>query len=254
MDDSKQEFLNSLDLIDQEVEAYIPVILEDLWELGSMPEYIIQLIKENVNPLNIHKITDFGCGKGAVLIKLALEFAFDGVGVDIVPEFIASAQKYAVENHVSNRIKFKIGDLKDIISNTQDNDLVIYGYDSGILGSVKASLLQLKKCISEQGWIILEVAYTPDAKDQLEGLPSERELYRQIEESGLQMMGKILWDQREIRKVNHRNNHLIQSKIKELTAVHPDKAQLFQRYMDNQLEECRQIENDMICSTWLFRK
>jgi predicted TPR repeat methyltransferase len=66
----KKEFQNSLDLTSDELESYIPELLKGLWELGSMPEYIIELIGRN----NLGKgknIIDLGCGKGAVLVKLA---------------------------------------------------------------------------------------------------------------------------------------------------------------------------------------
>lgn len=67
---SNKDFLDSLDLIDQEMKEHIPYILQDLWELGSIPEYIYLLIDENVDKKGINKIIDFGCGKGAVLIYL----------------------------------------------------------------------------------------------------------------------------------------------------------------------------------------
>ncbi|MCK4661482.1 MAG: methyltransferase domain-containing protein [Bacteroidales bacterium] len=255
MDDSKQAFLKSLDLIDQEVEKFIPFILEDLWELGSMPDYVIKLVKKNINPFNIKKVVDFGCGKGAVLIKLSKVFDIVGLGIDIVPEFIESAKKYSIENKISDRIKFETGDLKDYVSNTRDTDLVIfYGYDSTILGNVKESLLQLKKCILDQGWIIIEIAYTLDSKSKIEGLPSENELITQINDSELVIIDKIIWDVAEIKRINNRNNSLIGERIKKLIALHPDKKKLFKRYMDNQINECSLIENDMICSTWILKK
>lgn len=254
MKNGKQEFLNSLDLIDQEIEAYIPCILEGLWELGSMPNYIISLIKRNIDPKNIHTITDFGCGKGAVLIRLASEFEFSGLGIDIVPEFIASAQKYAKEYYVADSIKFVVGDIREMISNRQKQDIVIYGYDSGVLGDVKEALLQLGKCLSTSGWIILEVAYTPDDQEQIEDLPSERDVNRLIESSGFHKVDKIIWDRREIKRVNQSNNQKIQHQIAALIKAHPDKARLFRQYMDHQLEECAAMENNMICSTWLLQK
>jgi SAM-dependent methyltransferase len=254
MDPSNQEFLNSLDLPDREIEAFIPVILGDLWELGSMPEYIVGLVRKHIDPDAIQSIVDLGCGKGAVLIKLALEFRFDGLGIDIVPEFIASARQYAQEYGVADSVEFKVGDIRNAVAEIRDRDIVIYGYDSAVLGDEEETLLQLKNCLAEEGWIIFEVAYTPDDQDRIDGISTESELNRRIDASGLKTIEKVVWDKNELKRVNDRNNKSIQAKIAELIEAHPGKAHHFQRYMDNQIKECAEIENDMVCSTWLLRK
>ena len=48
MNTSKKDFLNSLDLIDPSMEKYVPYALQDLWELGSMPEYVIKRIENHM--------------------------------------------------------------------------------------------------------------------------------------------------------------------------------------------------------------
>lgn len=252
MKNPKDEFHHSLDVTDDEIEKYIPFILEDLWELGSMPEYVNRLVRQHIPPGSLKKVTDFGCGKGAVLIRLASEFTFDGTGIDIVPEFIISARTHALQNKVADRIKFINADITKVVVETHHQDLVIYGYDSGILGNVYETLLQLRKCLSGAGWVILEVAFTPNNK-KLDEVLFERDVNRQVRDSGLHLRDKIIWDKKELKKVNDQNNQLIQARISTLIKMHPDKQQLFDQYMDNQLKECSALEEDMICSTWLLK-
>lgn len=144
--------------------------------------------------------------------------------------------------------------MKEYSENIKDVDLLLYGYDCAILGNPKESLLQLIECIKPQGWIILEIAYTLDSKSKIEGMPCESELISQINETNLTVIDKIIWNSEEVKKVNSRNNELISAKINQLIELYPDKEMIFKRYMNNQFEECKTIENDMVCSTWLLKK
>jgi len=254
MKDSNKDFLDSLDLIDQEMEEHIPYVLQDLWELGSIPEYIYLLIDKNVDKKGINKIIDFGCGKGAVLIYLAVRLDFQGLGIDIVSEFIESANQHAIENSVNNQIDFKTGDILKYIDKEEKHDVVIYGYDSGILGDVNETILQLGNRIQDSGYLILEIAFTADSKNRIEGLPTEKELIEQLDQSGLDVIDRILWDVDKITTINEQNNKFINNRVQELMVKYPAKKQIFEQYMDNQIKECKLIEHEMICSTWILKK
>ncbi len=254
MDNTDQDFLDSLDLLDKEMEKYIPFVLQDLWELGSIPEYIYQLIDNNIDTKKIKKIMDFGCGKGAVLSYLAKRMEFQGFGIDIVPEFIEFANRHSIENSVNDRLNFSIGDILEYIGRNEKYDMVIYGYDSGLLGDVYNTISQLQNSISDSGYLILEIAFTLDEKERIEGLPAKKELLEQLDKSVLKTVDKIFWDTNKIRTINNQNNHYINKRIQELKKTYPEQTQIFERYISNQMDECKLIENEMICSTWLMSK
>ncbi len=254
MENSNKEFLDSLDLIDEEMEKFIPYSLQDLSELGSIPEYIYRLVERNTDSLSIKKIIDFGCGKGAVLLYLAERLNFQGTGIDIVPEFIEAADKVSAEKLFDNRLEFHTGNILEYIDKEDKYDLVLYGYDSEILGNVSETISRLIKCIDANGYCIMEIACTPEGKPRLEGLPTEKELLWQMRESPLQVVDKIYWDIDKIKSINNYNNECINNRISELKEQFPGSIDLFDRYMANQIEECKLIENDMICSTWILRK
>ncbi len=254
MENTNKDFLNSLDLIDKEMEKHIPYVLKDLWELGSIPEYIYQLIDKNIDKKEVKTIIDLGCGKGAVLIYLANKFDFKGIGVDIVPEFIKSAIQYSIENDVNKRLEFKADDIRNYIGNNKTYNIVIYGYDSGILGDVYQTISQLQNNISNSGFLILEIASTLNGKERIEGLPTEKELVEQLNKSDLKIIDKICWSTDTIRIINHENNKYINQRIEELKEMYPEHILIFDRYMSNQINECNLIENEMICSTWLLKK
>ena len=202
----------------------------------------------------IKNIFDLGCGKGAVLIYLAKRFKFKGLGIDIVSEFIESAIKHSIENNVSDQLEFVSQDLLEFIDRSEKFDIVLYGYDSGILGDVFATIECLQKCVSDSGYLILEIAFTSDKKAKIEGLPTETELFEQLNKSGLETIDKIFWEKDKIKTINNKNNILINKRIEELKKFNPGQTQIFERYMSNQINECKLIENEMICSTWILKK
>lgn len=199
-------------------------------------------------------IIDLGCGKGAVLIYLAKRLKFLGLGIDIMPDFIESANHYALEKFLNQKINFKVGNILDYINSEDKYDIVIYGYDSEILGNVFKTLQKLEKLLQNSGYLILEIAFTSDLRNRIAGLPSEKELLEQISKSNFKVLDKIFWDINKTKAVNKKNNIFISNRVHELMLKYPDKKKIFQRYMDNQIEECKLIENDMICSTWILRK
>lgn len=254
MDRKEQDFFDTLDILDREMEKHIPYVLQDLRELGSIPEYIYQLIDKKTDSKRIRKIIDFGCGKGAVLIYLADRLDFQGIGIDMVSEFIESANKHAIEASVGDRLNFISGDILEYITRKEKYDVVIYGYDSGILGDVLQTISQLQNCLSDPGYLIFEIAFTPDDKAKIEGMPSESELLDQLEKSNLEIIDKIFWAKDKIKAINRENNICINKRVEELKKTYPEQSQIFERYMSNQIDECKLIEDEMVCSTWIMKK
>lgn len=246
----KKEFQNSLDLTSDELESYIPELLKGLWELGSMPEYIIELIGRNNLGKGKH-IIDLGCGKGAVLVKMATHFDIKAIGVDIVSDFIEEANKYAKNYGVSDKIIFKKEDIVETLNKTSQQDIVIYGYDSEILGDLKNTLNQLINALKKDGYIILEFMF---AHQQTEGMVTDKEMKDIIERAGYHILDRIDWNRENLKQTNLLNTKIIQENVKRLISQYPDKKEILNEYLQNQIDECEELENDYICSTLLLRQ
>jgi cyclopropane fatty-acyl-phospholipid synthase-like methyltransferase len=246
----KKEFQNSLDLTSDELEIYIPELLKGLWELGSMPEYIIELISRN----NLGKgknLIDLGCGKGAVLVKLAKQFDIKAIGVDLVSDFIEEANKYAKIYGVSDKIIFKTEDIIETLNKTSQQDIVIYGYDSEILGNLDNTLRQLTKCIKKDGYIILEFMFA----DQLtEEVITDKEMNEIIVQAGYHILDRIDWNREKLKQTNLLNTEVIEENVKRLITQYPDKKEILNEYLQNQIDECEELENDYFCTTLLLRQ
>jgi SAM-dependent methyltransferase len=239
--------------MDKNLEKHIPGLLEGLWELGSMPEYMIELMDTHVSS-DFFTVTDFGCGKGAVLIQLAEKFHFHGLGIDMVPEFIVSAKKYAKERQVDHILEFKCGNFVPLLSTIKNQDLVIYGYDSEILGDLKTTLDQLCTCTRHNGYILIEYIFSDNSGKEKSHGPTEKEMLRGIKKSNCELIGRRDWDRERIKEVNRSNNALIQQNVRSLIKKYPENANLFENYLRNQLEECNALENLFTCTTLLLRK
>ena len=104
-DRTDQSIASSLE-VSERLLPYLPHLLQDLWALGSAVEYIIDTVAAlNLSP---HQATilDLGCGKGAVLIKIASLFGLKVVGIDAMPAFLEDARKKAIEYKVSQLCEF----------------------------------------------------------------------------------------------------------------------------------------------------
>ncbi len=246
----KKEFQNSLDLTSDEVERYIPELLKGLWELGSVPEYIIELITRNDLGKN-KSIIDLGCGKGAVLVKLAQQFDIEAIGVDIISDFIEEANKYAKNYGVFDKIIFKTEDIIETLNTTTKQDIVIYGYDSDLLGDLDSTLKQLKNCIKEEGYILIEFMF---AEQLTEGMVNNKEMTNIIEQAGYRILDRIDWNRETLKQTNRQNTGVIQENVKQLISLYPDKEEIFNEYLQNQIDECEELENEYMCTTLLLRQ
>jgi SAM-dependent methyltransferase len=58
-------------------------------------------------------VYDLGCGDGRIVITAAREFGARGVGVDLDPQRILEARRYAARAGVTDRVTFRVQDLFD---------------------------------------------------------------------------------------------------------------------------------------------
>jgi protein-L-isoaspartate O-methyltransferase len=116
------------DGINSELFHYLPYILQDLWEIGSDPDVMIELIgKYNSVPEKL-SILDLGSGKGAVSIRLAQKYGCRCHGIDGIPDFVSFSNEKARELGVEKRLcTFEVGDIRTAIHNLPKYDVISLG-------------------------------------------------------------------------------------------------------------------------------
>lgn len=102
----------------------------DRLEYRGRDETFIALREEYLRQMNLPSkanILDLGCGTGVVARALAAQDGFSGsvTGIDYSPELISAAQHLAVEEGVTNRVEFRVGDAQSLEDESEKYDAVI---------------------------------------------------------------------------------------------------------------------------------
>jgi hypothetical protein len=148
-------------------------------------------------------------------------------------------------------VEFKTENILETLNTTTKQDIVIYGYDSDLLGDLDSTLNQLKNCVKEEGYILLEFMF---AEKLTEGMINNKEMTNIIEQTGYRILDRIDWNREILKQTNRQNTGVIQENVKRLISIYPDKEEIFNEYLQNQIHECEELENDYICTTLLLRQ
>lgn len=141
----EEKLAKSLTAESIELIPYLPYLLQDLWELGSSPRDILDLITEHIQVSKETRVLDLACGKGAVSVNLAKELGCMVKGIDLMPEFIAFALDKAQEFGVGELCEFVVGDITKLVETEKGYDLVILGAVGDVLGNSRGNNQEAKE-------------------------------------------------------------------------------------------------------------
>ena len=255
----EEKTAQSLSANGAELLPYLPYMLQDLWELGSNPEDIIELIKKNIPYKSEMKVLDLACGKGAVSIKLAQLIECSIKGIDIISEFIGEANIKAKELNIYEKCEYIVGDINEAIEHEKNYDIVILGAVGEVLGTPIETIQKLKKVVSPQGYIILVDAYardnpTSELRSKSDVFPLYSEWISIFKQAEVVLVEARSTNENKMAEQNEINNSFIIKRAGELKKMHPDKQSLFEEYVQNQLDECLDIEENIVGVTWLLKE
>ena len=77
---------------------------------------------------------------------------------------------------------------------------------------------------------------------------SEAETRSAVLDAGFAVVDEEILDPEWIRAQNHANTERIRTRAHELGRRHPNKAPWFDDYVRRQEEECRQLEQELVCA------
>ena len=261
-DETKQAIARSLTADTTELIPFLPYLLQDFWELGSDPDAMLHLIISHVPLSPKTRILDLACGKGAVAVKVAEALRVKVKGIDILPEFINYARLKACEHHVTDLCEFATGDINEAVKTEKAYDVVIFGAAGIALGEPAEMLSKLKSVVCPGGYILIDECYLPDNVQQCDIKCNSYELLTGkqwtclFEAAGLELIETISEKNADIPASGNSEAGMafILARANELSKQYLDKKVLFDGYVQGQINEYDDIDNTLICVTWMLRK
>jgi cyclopropane fatty-acyl-phospholipid synthase-like methyltransferase len=251
----EESVVEALDGTDSNLFPYLPYILQDLWELGTSPEIVLNLVRKHTTDRSNLKVLDLGCGKGAVSIKLAKELNCQCHGIDAVKEFIDEARNKAKEFNVEDYCSFERDDIRIRIRDFKGYDIIILGAIGPVLGDYYSTLTKVSKCLEEAGLIIIDDGYIADKSEFSHPSMEKRSVVlKKISEAGMKLVDETIINKEKLKESDAYMYRNLKKRCQELIKIHPDKRRFFVDYVRNQKEENEALETKLICSTMLLGK
>jgi len=252
MTQTSEKLVKSLSGDSVEILPYLSFLLQDLWELGSSPKDMHDLISRNIKVTKDAQILDLACGKGAVSIYLAKEFGCKVTGIDIMDEFIEIAKQKAIEYNVDHYCEFKVEDINRSVEHHSNYDIVILGAVGDVLGNPMDTLRKLARTIKNGAYILIDDAYAKTEHD--ESYLTKGKWLKIFEDLDCKLIDEIRVDEEENKSQLDEQILFLTKRVEELKKLYPDQHNLFDEYLASQQEESNELENDIIGVTMLIKK
>lgn len=241
-----------------ELLPFIPELLADVWALGGSPETLVELL----HPLGLSgpatRLLDLGCGKGAMSVTVASALGCCVHGVDGFGPFIDEAAKRAEDFGVAGLCEFECGDMRETVRTARDYDVVVFVANGPMLDG-KPCVDRLRQCVRSGGYIVLDDGFLPDgaARSKLPGyeayLPHD-ETIRRLTAHGDMLVRELVSSAEEADAVNTGMTDKIRQRAAGLAERHPESADLFSRYVQNQERECELLRKLLVPAIWLLQR
>ena len=247
----EEKLAKSLTAESIELIPHLPYLLQDLWELGSSPTDMIEMIIKHIDVSEKTRVLDLACGKGAVSVNLANKIRCSVKGIDILPAFIDYAINKAKEFGVDELCEFVVGDINESVKVEREYDVVILGAVGDVLGNPEETISLLKNTVKKDGYILLDDAYVHEETD--DKYQTREQWLHVFENTGVTLIGEKVIAEEELANINNEQQALIIRRANELKEALPEKAHLFDGYIQSQQEECEELESDVSGVTMLLQ-
>ena len=246
----EESIIYAMEGTDKRLIKYLPYILQDVWEMGSSSEEIIDTIKKYKQNYSDLSILDLGSGKGAVSIKIALELGCKCFGIDGIKEFAEYANKKAKDYSVDNKCTFEADDIRVRIKTLGKFDVIILGAIGPVLGDYYETLTQLFHLLNKDGLILIGDAYVEAGfHTDYPGVVQIDEILEKTDKAGMKVIDKITNTENFERKAEYEYDIEFQNLEKrclELIEKYPTDKELFLEYISVQKELYWKLSNEVI--------
>lgn len=130
-------------------------------------------------------------------------------------------------------------------------DIVILGAVGDVLGNPEETISLLKKTVKKGGYIIIDDAYGNDENNSQ--YPTRERWLSIFAKTGVKLIEDKIIEEDELTSINDENQKMIIKRANELKEQLPEKAYLFDSYIESQQVECDELENEISGVTMLLK-
>ena len=253
----EKKLARSLGAEDARLIPFLPYLLQDLKNFGTPVKPIIKMLKEHIPNIASCKILDLGCGKGFVGLPITKETGAAVHFVDIMPDFVESVKTKAKEMNIAN-CSFATEDIRLTAKTARGFDIVLLCSVGDALGNSEATVKALSQTVKKGGYIIIEESYFIGEKRDLK-CSFDCEMFSDwlnaFEKASVRIVAQIDEEaQSAADEINFdSDNEHIAKRAAELSERHPDKKELFDGFVQSQLNECDDLTDRLQTSIWFLQ-
>jgi cyclopropane fatty-acyl-phospholipid synthase-like methyltransferase len=252
----EESIITAMELTDKALVKHLPYIFQDWWELGSISEEVIKIIKKYKTNYSSINVLDLGSGKGAVSIKIASELKCKCFGIDGIDDFVNFSNDKSKEYSVDNICTFETNDIRTRIKTLEKYDIILLMAIGPVLGNYYETLTKLSSHLNNDGLIIINDGYIENGCNKdYPNLLKENELLKQVNNAGMEIIEKITINEfSNIDKKYENENKNIQKRCKELIEKYPDDKEALLGYIERQKREYEILTNEIIPAIFVIKK
>jgi hypothetical protein len=169
-----------------------------------------------------------------------------------MPDFIEEGLRRLKYTNPASSVELRTEDLVKTLERPDRYDLVLYAYESDVLGSMSESINRVGKIAVPSGYIMFEAAYK-SGEYAGEEYPSEEEMYQEIDKSGGKVVDSVKWERDFLYAFNEKALKTMKQRIGELKTFRPDPGDVFDQYYKNQQLETEILDKYIECMTFLLK-
>ncbi len=124
--------------------------------LGSEPDTLVSAMRGWAADLQGRMFLELGCGFGAPGRALARECGVQVLGVDALSPFIEEARRRADAAGVADRCRYRLDDLRRMLSAEGRFDGVLWMAMGERLGDLRETVRALRRLVKPGGWVVIQ--------------------------------------------------------------------------------------------------
>jgi cyclopropane fatty-acyl-phospholipid synthase-like methyltransferase len=239
--------------IDPALLPFVPELLADLDELGSDTGLIVEAVQALRLPKTA-RVLDLGCGKGATSIEIAQTLGLEVVGVDLFAPFIELCRERAAEAGVADHCTFQCADILKLADEIEPADVAIFAALGDVLGPLDATIGVIRRLVKPGGYMIISDDFleeeAPTSLPSYDEYVSYEETLRRLQSHGDTLAREIIEPDTE----EEDEGALIRRRALALAEKHPQLADAFRRFADDQDCAYAYIDEHLVAAIWVLQR